>query len=280
MTTPWKNNYHIHTTYCDGVEKPGLFVQKAVDMGFEHIGFSSHAPVPFATGWNMTPGELDIYVEEIKGLREKYSHQIEILIGLEVDYIPGFQGPSTFKGKGLDYTIGSVHYLFIEGKYRELDYNPEQFEFIAKNGFGGDIPAMITAYFSSVRGMLINDPPTILGHVDLVKKFNRQHKFFDENAHWYLLEVEKTAEVLSRTRTILEVNTAPVYRDLGDEPYPSTPLLKIFRKYNIPIVLNSDAHSPDCLAGAYPEGLQMIINCGYKTLHEITLTGVTEKPIP
>ena len=40
-----KCNYHTHTTYCDGKEEMKIFVQKALELQFDHLGFSSHAPI-------------------------------------------------------------------------------------------------------------------------------------------------------------------------------------------------------------------------------------------
>ena len=36
----------------------------------------------------------------------------------------------------------------------------------------------------------------MLGHADLVRKFNVRHPYFDEGAAWYREEVERTAEAI------------------------------------------------------------------------------------
>jgi histidinol-phosphatase (PHP family) len=264
-----KSNLHTHTAYCDGKGEPEEFVKKAISLGFERLGFSSHAPLPFPNDWTLKRETLPLYIREINRLKQIYGNRIEILAGLEVDYIPGLIGPSSFKdiknsnGESLDfdYILGSVHFLPVKThpqKYLEIDFNPGQMKMIIDEGYGGDSRAMIRAYYGLVREMLTIDPPTILGHLDLVKKFNRGNVFFNENDSFYHDEIEKTLDVLKKTSTILEVNTAPIYRGYDTEPYPSNVILKMCREYNIPVVLNSDAHSPDVLDGGYAEALRIL----------------------
>ncbi len=136
---------------------------------------------------------------------------------------------------------------------------------------------MLKHYFATIREMLRIDPPTILGHLDLVKKFNGRSRFFPQDAPWYLAEVEQTVEVLAKSGVLLEVNTAPLYRGLADEPYPSALILEICRRHDVQLILNSDAHAPEFLDGGYEQALDMIRNCGYDTLFELDSTG---RPTP
>jgi len=269
-----KSNLHTHTNFCDGKGEPEEFVQKAIEKGFEMIGFSSHAFLPVPTDWTIKEIDFPLYIAEINRLKKAYSNRIEILSGLEVDYIPGIHGPSCFRSidkAKLDYIIGSVHFIPVKNhprKYLEIDFNPVQMKQIIDEGYGGDSREMIRMYYGLVREMLLNDPPDILGHLDLVKKFNGENIFFDELESYYCEEIEKTLAVLSKTPTILEVNTAPIYRGLDDEPYPSKPFLKMCRGYSIPIVLNSDAHFPDALDGGYAEASLILHEAGYDMMGE------------
>jgi len=46
--------------------------------------------------------------------------------------------------------------------------------------------------------------------------------------------------------------------------YPSTEILKIFCKKNIPVTINADAHSPRELDGNYNTAFNALIEAGYK----------------
>ena len=110
-------NYHSHTARCGhawGTDDE--FVQAAIHAGFGVLGFSEHAPWPFADGYReldyrqrITMEELDGYLEAMQRLKEKYKNQIEIRIGLECEYFPQyFDWLKTVKPK-LDYLLLGVH---------------------------------------------------------------------------------------------------------------------------------------------------------------------------
>src|ERR1700712_5369972 len=104
--THW-TNFHTHSNYCDGKGQLSDYIQSAFDSGVFSLGFSSHAPLPFAAKWCMKPEDLDGYLSEIELLNQRHAG-IELYKSLEVDFIPDLISPADFRSK-LDYTIGSVH---------------------------------------------------------------------------------------------------------------------------------------------------------------------------
>ena len=89
------------------------FVRFAVAKGVKKYGFSSHAPLPFQTAWNMNQDDFPYYKQEFYRLKEKYKPDLELFLGLEVDYIESvFDAKSDlYDTSDFDYRIGSVHYL-------------------------------------------------------------------------------------------------------------------------------------------------------------------------
>lgn len=265
----WKSNFHVHSTFCDGQEPPEAYILKAIQMGFDSLGFSSHAPNLLQSDWNMNSKILPLYVAEINRLKEKYRDRINIFTGLEVDYIYGLNDSNkqiSFHPQKnfIDYRIGAVHFLPVGNSFIEVDYNSQQFGKILHDGYHSNIRQMIHTYYSAVRSMLKNNPPDIIAHLDLVKKFNQGNIFFDESLSWYSDEIDSTIELLSQAPTLLEVNTAPLYRGLGLEPFPSLWILKRCKEKGIRIILNSDAHSPEFLDGGYSEVIDMLEKVGYE----------------
>ena len=98
-------NYHAHSDYCDGAGKLADYAEEAVGNGIPSIGFSSHAPVPFACSWCMKKNDFQHYLQTIRSLKSKYA-ALEMYTGLEVDYIPGKVSPTDFQ-HDLDYTTGN-----------------------------------------------------------------------------------------------------------------------------------------------------------------------------
>jgi histidinol phosphatase-like PHP family hydrolase len=41
------SNFHTHSTYCDGKSSMEEHIAKARELKVSHLGFSSHAPLPF-----------------------------------------------------------------------------------------------------------------------------------------------------------------------------------------------------------------------------------------
>ena len=114
------SNFHTHTDFCDGKDRPEAIVLQAIEGGMTYLGFSGHAYTPCDLSYAMTRETAEKYRQEIRRLQSEYSHRINILCGLEMDYFSE-QDTSQF-----DYTIGSVHYVFCKnGEYCPVDEAPE-----------------------------------------------------------------------------------------------------------------------------------------------------------
>jgi histidinol-phosphatase (PHP family) len=81
-------NYHSHSKWSDGKGELEDFVKEAINQKLEVYGFSEHAPVYFDCEWTMNINNFKNYSLEIDNLKLKYSNKIELLKGLEIDYLP------------------------------------------------------------------------------------------------------------------------------------------------------------------------------------------------
>ncbi|MFA6745524.1 MAG: PHP domain-containing protein, partial [Bacteroides graminisolvens] len=133
-------NYHSHCSFCDGRAPFEEFVKEAITQGFYSYGVSSHAPLPFPTQWTMEWGQMEAYLDEFKNLRSKYADEIELYVGLEIDYLNEESNPSvaSFTELPLDYRIGSVHLLYdAAGEVVDIDCSPAVFKERVDRHFNG-----------------------------------------------------------------------------------------------------------------------------------------------
>jgi histidinol-phosphatase (PHP family) len=263
-----KTNYHTHTVFCDGKDSPEAMAAGAIEKGFDILGFSAHALYPFADLWHVPARRYGEYTEVITALKAKYQGRMEILIGFEVDFLPPFCVPdrATFAALGADYIIGSVHYLTregIDGGWFGIDASIAEVAQGIAALFGGDGKKAVQEYFAREREMFARCDFDIAGHIDLVRKRNGTLRFFDETEPWYQREIEATAKAASDAGVIVEINTGGIGRGAMNDVYPSADFLRLLRKYNVPVTINSDAHAAPQLDAAFDFAKQRAREAGY-----------------
>ncbi len=263
-------NYHSHTFYCDGKQTPEDYIVAALALKMPAYGISSHNPLPFKCDWALEANQLNHYLDEIDQVKSKYSKKIQVYKSLEIDYIPNVIGPNhkQFLLAGLDYTIGSIHFLGpnVDGKYLEIDGDYTLFLQTLQEVFKGDIKALIRQYFANIRSMLLEACPDILGHLDKIKVQSKFGTLFSEHDDFYIAEIEETLLTIKNSKAIVEVNTRGIYTGKSTETYPSQWILKRIKDMNIPITINSDAHHPSEIQLEYIATAKMLSNLGFKFL--------------
>lgn len=259
-------NFHMHSQYCDGKGDLHEYVAVARTNRMPSIGFSSHAPVPFACTWCMKDHRLPDYLKEIE-LLKKEAKDIGLHAGLEVDYVPGKVGPADFAQR-LDYTIGSIHFIdsFADGQPWEIDGLHTLFLRGLDEVFGNDVRRAIQKYYLLTRRMLKESRPDVLGHLDKIKIQNIDDKFFSEDDSWYQREIEDTLDAIEQSNVIVEVNTRGIYQKKSATPYPSPWILERMHSRAIPITLSSDAHHVSDLTNRFEEVAALLSDIGFSTL--------------
>lgn len=271
-----KSNLHTHSTFCDGKNTPEENVIAAIQKGFKVLGFTSHSMYPFWTESNMQPENFNSYCEEIHRLQKKYEGQITIRLGFEADFIPGVTLPkhenySEFKP---DYLIGSVHYIFQRDGIFGVDNTPEIWAEGAKKFYGGDMKALIGDYFALQKEMLSRGNFELLGHPDLVRKFNEKFPLFDEEAGWYKDYLKDMANAVAKWGGATEINTGAISRLWLKKPYPSEYFLEKLHESGVPVAITADAHSADNLDCAFDLARSLAKKAGYtEIIYDIDKTG-------
>ena len=261
-------NLHTHTNFCDGTNTPEEMIRSAVELGMDSLGFSSHAPCP-APGdtAGMRPEDVPAYRAEILRLREQYTGKLNVFLGLEQDH---FLFPNQ---ESWDYVIGSVHYVEKEGRPLAVDDHPERFAQNVVQFYGGDYYAFAEDYYRLMGGIADRTGCQIVGHFDLVTKFNEGDRLFDPSHPRYIAAALEALDRLAERDVILEINTGAMSRGYRSTPYPAPALLRAMRTRNIPICITSDTHSASTILHAFPQAAELAKASGYRERMVLTKQG-------
>lgn len=248
-----KSNFHTHTTFCDGRDTPEEMVRAAIALGFRQIGFSGHMDFDCHMS-------LEQYYAEIYRLRQKYNEVIDIIAGIELD---NMYDPEC--AKCAEYTIGSTHFLNIPSEQPlAIDLTKEQFVFICHKYFHDDYLSMSRAYYELVGRSYDRMHCDIIGHFDLIVRFNDEIHCIDENSRNYYMPALEAMENLCKQDVVFEVNCGAYNRGRKKELYPNTFLLKYLNEFGGRIIINSDAHQKELLSGGFDFAVNKAIECGFK----------------
>lgn len=272
--TPFSCSVHTHSTLCDGKNTLAEMAAAAYAAGVQYFGASghSHTPMPEDEG-QVLPADMTAYRAEVLRLREAYAGRMEVLLGVELDNC------ADVSPEGFDYWIGSAHRLRgPDGRYYVVDWTAEALAACRDNVFGGDGLAMAERYYDEVRRMAAMRP-TILGHIDLITKFNGEGGFFDEGAPRYRRAALSALQAADPSATLLEVNTGAMSRGYRTTPYPARFLLEAWREMGGQIILTADAHSAAHLTFGYNQAARLAREAGFERAALLTRRGVQQCPL-
>jgi len=274
-------NYHTHCDFCDGRAPAALMARAARAAGFGILGFSSHAPLPSPMPWAIKPGRTAAYAAEINRLKKLWAEggaeaerygSMEILLGLEIDWYPGERAPGdgAFDSLGLDYTIGSLHYIQPEGAAAPFAVDSDRCSFeAARTACGADGPAIYNNYYKRLGDLIDAGGFDILGHFDLVQKNNMDSHLFGEDDK-YLAAAFEAVHHLEGRDCVVEINIGGMTRHGAPRPYPSLPILRELRTVGAPVCISADAHAPENFgpvgAAAEKAARQLAAEAGYRSL--------------
>ncbi|HTS19360.1 MAG TPA: histidinol-phosphatase [Verrucomicrobiae bacterium] len=228
-------DYHMHTPLCKHAAGPmENYVERAIQLGLREVGFSDHNPLPDGRGANvrMDEAELDYYVERVTELQFRYRSKIQVMLGLEMDYVEGLEDYLEEQiGKyPWDYVLGSVHYLDNECRIASW---PRK--------YAGDAHALYARYFELMRRMVASGLCDIVSHFDVVKRSG--HLPGESEAE----DIAQTLEAIKTADISIEINTSGYrHSELPEpQPYPSWSMAEQALNLGIPLTVNSDAHAPE-----------------------------------
>ena len=108
----------------------------------------------------------------------------------------------------------------------------------------------------------------VLGHIELVMKFNEARDLFDDADPRFLKPALECAELAARSGKLIEINTGAIARGYRTQPYPGPAMLRRIRECGGRIILTSDCHDSDYLDCGFADAAALARACGFETAWE------------
>ncbi len=223
-------NYHTHTYRCNhAVGSEEDYVIRAIEQGFDILGFSDHTPQFFPEGYQsgirMVPDELPNYCRVVRELRDRHSSEIRIHVGLEVEYYPALfsQLLPVLRDQGIEYLLLGQHYL---GNEQNQAYTgaPTADETILRQYCEQSMDAMQTGAF------------TYFAHPDLI--------CFKGDQETYRKHMRRLCQEAKNCGLPLEMNLLGLW---AGRNYPDMRFWALAAEEGCQAVLGWDAHAPEQL---------------------------------
>lgn len=271
MTTA---NLHTHTNYCDGRDSVAAVARAAYERGLGTLGFSEHSYTPqIAEFPGLAPVRFAAYAADVLAARAEYAGKMQIYLGLEQDVL------SPAPPDGLDYLIGSVHTFEINGEFLSVDESEARQREAVKTLYGGDFYGLIRDYYAAEASVIAVTGANIIGHFDLVCKFNEGGRLFDENDPRYISAAFEALDALIDTGAIFEINTGAMSRGYRSSPYPARPLLRRIFERGGRVTVSTDSHSAETIDYAFDAACRYAYDAGFRELWTLGKNGFFETPL-
>lgn len=155
-------------------------------------------------------------MEECLELKERFKGQIDIRVGLEGDYIEGWEREieDIITAYPWDYVIGSVHFL---GEWDVTDFRQ------VHHWEGKNVLEVYRTYYDAVSKAAATGLYDIMGHLDVIKRFGYHPKSEEMEE---LRELERSAlSVVARSGRVMELNASGLSKPCA-EMFPSRRMLE------------------------------------------------------
>jgi histidinol-phosphatase (PHP family) len=258
-----KIDYHTHHARCGhAIGSLEEYVQQGIRLGLDQLGLSDHMPLlhvkpdDYYPEMAMPMEELPRYVEECLELKERFKGQIDIRVGLEGDYIEGWEREigDIITAYPWDYVIGSVHFL---GEWDVTDFRQ------VHHWEGKNVLEVYRTYYDAVSKAAATGLYDIMGHLDVIKRFGYHPKTEEMEE---LRELERSAlSAVARSGRAMELNASGLSKPCA-EMFPSRRMLEEAFSLGIPLTVGSDAHDPAKLSEHLEKARALLYEVGYREL--------------
>ena len=174
--------------------------------------------------------DLERYIEALAAAKDE---GLPILVGLEVDYLPGAMEhmAAVLADYPFDVLLGSVHWL------DEWLFDAYDNDAFARRWLERDVDDVFEQYVDCVLDLARHNIVDVLAHVDVIKVAGHRAP--------RLAEIEaRLVEGIASSDVVIEFSSGGLRKPVGDT-YPGGRLLDDLVSAGVPLTTASDAHTVD-----------------------------------
>lgn len=247
-------NYHAHTWRCNhatGSEED--YVNRAVEGGLQIMGFSDHTPYWFHSEYyshfRMFPEQLEDYCNTVENLKKNYVNQIELHLGLEVEYYPAYFGElmERLRDTPVEYMLLGQHFV---GNEINCPYS----------GRATHEAQLLAQYCDQIIEALQTGLFTYLAHPDLLN--------FTGEDPVYRLHMKRLCREAKACKVPLEINLLGIRTK---RHYPDSRFWEVAAEEGCSVILGCDSHdvAAACDTASEKIALDMVDRLGLPLLHTV-----------
>lgn len=219
-------NYHTHTYRCGHASGTiEDYINRSIACGIKVIGFSDHMPYVCEDGYEISyrvpVAQAREYVSEIASIREKYTGQIDIHIGFEMEYYP--EKFEVMLDNAIQY---GAEYLIL-GQHYNQEEHPGGVHAIHPTDSIEDLKEYVECVVEAMRTGVF----TYVAHPDLIN--------YTGDKEIYRLEMRKICTASRVYNIPLEINFLGI-RDHRN--YPNDIFWELAGEEKAPVTFGFDAH--------------------------------------
>lgn len=275
-------SFHTHSgEFCNHAHGTlEQVIQQAAKQRMIVVGLSEHMPRSrpqdlYPEESHLAPEDLHRlfhqYVQKARSLQSKYQDQINVLVGMETEYITkeSLVEAQQLQAKyQLDYLVGSVHHI----DEWPLDFSQEKYNQLLEEKFNGDRESMFCRYFDQQLEMLETLKPQVVGHFDLIRIFHPTNEpdplVVSDKARQKAL---RNIEYAIGYGALFEINTRAWKKHLRDA-YPQRDLLREILQRQGKLTLSDDSHGWQDVGMYYDRLHSYLEEMGVARLHYLART--------
>ena len=230
--------------------------ESATEKGIAELGVSEHV-YRFTEALSVWDHELwrDSAKDDLTDYCGFVKEETDLKLGIEADYIPGREDrmAALLDGRPWDYVVGSIHFLG-DGA---LDY--DKYDVWTRADSADKVWRTYFEWLAEAATCGLFD---VLAHPDLVKHWGSERPQPERDRRYYY---DIAMEAIADSGIAIELSTAGLRKPVG-ELYPSEAFLEMVVDAGNPIVLSSDAHTPDLLGYGYDRAIAQLERLGVREI--------------